>query len=267
MQFDLTPEAIRKQFPQKSGVRYTLRTFETVTSTNQVALDWLRDGIDEQAALDFALVVAEAQTQGRGRMNHTWHSEAGRSLLFTLLLWDVSSVHLPWLSAIGGLAVLAALQGRAAQVLLKWPNDVLFGHDKFIPLKVSGILPEAVWDGDRLVGVALGIGVNISGSFAGTPLQMTATSIHAMTSEQTDRARLLAFLVTHVRAALRAPIGKSIARYRASLNTLGQYVRVVQDDSIIEGIAEDIDDGGALLVRDTDDNVLRRAVAGDLFMR
>lgn len=270
MQPDLTPEHIRDQFSE-TGTRFALRADETTTSTNQVALGWLRAGIEGQPTLDFALVVAENQTQGRGRLNRTWHAEPGQALLFTLLMWDVPPAHLPWLSPIAALAVIAALrdggalQGREAQVRLKWPNDVQVAVGASAPLKVCGILPEAVWDGAHLSGVALGIGLNVGGSFAGTPLQDTAISIEQMTGQVTDRARLLAALVSRIRALLRTPLPEIAAQYRTALATLGQPVRITQGNTVIEGVAEAVDDGGALLVRGGD-GVLRRAIAGDLFM-
>jgi BirA family biotin operon repressor/biotin-[acetyl-CoA-carboxylase] ligase len=106
-----------------------------VESTQAVAFTLAADG-----AADRTVVVAEAQTAGRGRRGRTWHDEPGASLLTSIILRPrLAPAHLPMLSLAAGVAVAEALErvtGLAPR--LKWPNDVLVGGRK-----VAGILLES----------------------------------------------------------------------------------------------------------------------------
>lgn len=126
-------------------------------STNDVAQQLL-----EQGAPDGVLVIADAQTQGRGRLNRHWVTTPGESLAFSLALRPTRAEQerLSFFSPLAGLAVCQVLvedYGLPAEV--KWPNDVLLGRRK-----TCGILVEAAWTGERLQGVVVGIGVNVAPS-------------------------------------------------------------------------------------------------------
>jgi BirA family biotin operon repressor/biotin-[acetyl-CoA-carboxylase] ligase len=130
-----------------------LRTFEQTGSTNDVALAWAADG-----APDLALVCAEEQTSGRGRGDRRWFTSPATSLAFSLVLRpftdEEQSVSL--FSGLGAVAVCEALRRRGLQPEIKWPNDVLLNRRK-----VCGVLAEAVWMGDKVDCIVLGIGVNV----------------------------------------------------------------------------------------------------------
>lgn len=152
-------------FPPPEEVRRALQGlplsawwyFPSVGSTNAVALAWAEAG-----APDGALVLADAQTQGRGRLGRRWYTPPGAALAFTLILRPLPAEG-PTLSrwaVWGGLAVALALEGAwGLRPQLKWPNDVLLDGRK-----VAGVLAETLWQGDRPQAVALGIGVNLAPS-------------------------------------------------------------------------------------------------------
>ncbi|MEN4100610.1 MAG: biotin--[acetyl-CoA-carboxylase] ligase, partial [Anaerolineaceae bacterium] len=105
-----------------------LRYFDSIGSTNDEALRWA-----EQGAPDAALVVADTQTAGRGRMDRRWVTRPGVALAFSLALrpTPVEASALGLFSPLGALAVAAALRenyGLLAEV--KWPNDVLLERRK-----------------------------------------------------------------------------------------------------------------------------------------
>ncbi len=150
-------------FPPPEDVRRALRGlplsawwyFPAVGSTNAVALAWAEAG-----APDGCLVLADEQTQGRGRLGRRWYTPPGAALAFTLMLRPLP-VEVPALSrwaVWGGLAVALALEGHLGlRPQLKWPNDVLLDGRK-----VAGVLAETLWQGDQPRAVALGIGVNLA---------------------------------------------------------------------------------------------------------
>ena len=130
------------------------RYFDSLGSTNDAALKWADEG-----APDFALVVADTQTAGRGRLQRRWVTNPGAGLAFSLVLRPSpgESEHLERFSPLGAIAVRQALADRfglAAEI--KWPNDVLLARRK-----VAGVLTETAWLAATLHALVLGIGVNI----------------------------------------------------------------------------------------------------------
>ena len=131
-----------------------LRFYPSIGSTNDEALAWAASD-----APDAALVLAEAQTSGRGRQGRTWVSQPGSSLTFSLILRPAHSKDEPVgrYAFLGALALTQTLRGSyQLPALIKWPNDVLV-NDR----KVCGILAETVWSGDIADSVVLGMGINV----------------------------------------------------------------------------------------------------------
>jgi len=135
-------------------IGHPLFVYERVTSTNSRLKELAEKDIEEGCTL-----IALEQTQGRGRYGHQWESPAGKGLYMSILLQPSGPVHeaVAWLSLLGGLAVLNALEAYGINKLtLKWPNDVLAGNRK-----ISGILVEPRVGGESMDFAVLGIGVNI----------------------------------------------------------------------------------------------------------
>ncbi|HNS63373.1 MAG TPA: biotin--[acetyl-CoA-carboxylase] ligase, partial [Anaerolineaceae bacterium] len=131
-----------------------VRYHEVTGSTNDDAMAWVGDG-----APDGALVAANKQTRGRGRMDRQWLTPAGTALAFSLVLRPTQQekIHLPLFSPLAALAVTDALDALGIHAEIKWPNDVLIQCRK-----VCGILAEAIWVGEELQAVVVGIGVNMT---------------------------------------------------------------------------------------------------------
>ena len=140
-----------------------------------------------------AVVAADEQTEGRGRLGRSWHAPRGTSLLFsTSLVPDVPAARLPELSLVAGAAVADAISAQTGlRTTLKHPNDVLVDGRK-----VAGILAESV-DGR----VVLGIGVNVSQAEGELPQEVVtpATSL-ALEGATVDRAELLAVILERLEA-------------------------------------------------------------------
>src|SRR5438067_10339900 len=120
---------------QAAGVRAPVQWDEVTESTNATALDLAAKGEPE-----WSLVVAEHQTEGRGRLGRTWISEPGGSLLFSIVLRpNLDPERGLLLTLLAGLAMAEACNAvTGADVRCKWPNDLLLGDRK-----VGGILAEA----------------------------------------------------------------------------------------------------------------------------
>src|SRR4029450_6630083 len=128
-----------------------------------------------------ALVVADHQTAGRGRLGRSWEAPPGVALLFSVLLKPPPERDVPELSLVAGVAVAETLERTLGlSVQLKWPNDVMLRRKK-----VAGCLAEARDDS-----VVLGIGVNVNQTQEQLP--EGAGSLRTLTGREWDREELLA---------------------------------------------------------------------------
>lgn len=215
------------------------------------------------------LVTAEEQTAGRGRMGRAWEAPAGSALLLSLALrprWlaPERAVALVWMAAV---ALCEAVE-RAAGVpaALKWPNDLLLpdagGH-----AKAAGILLELSFGGAGLETAVIGCGVNVSAAPPPGRTRYPATSLEAAAGAPVSRLALLLALLERLDVwhdRLRAGDAPGLrAAWRARLHTLGRPASVEGPGGAIVGLAEDVDDDGALLIRDAA-GALHRVSAGDV---
>jgi BirA family biotin operon repressor/biotin-[acetyl-CoA-carboxylase] ligase len=231
-----------------------VRYLAQVESTNDLARIWLQDGQGSGAVF-----VADEQIKGRGRMGHGWFAPPGTALMFSVVIVP-ESVDLVARAAMLGAVVVSELLDSLGidKVGIKWPNDVQIDGRK-----VAGILPEAVWEGERLLGLVLGIGLNARIDFGDTDLADKATSIETMLGKSVDRLDLLVDLLGRIDRWVGQPESDLHETWKNRLNMLGQIVTVNQPDGSVRGRAESVDERGALLLRLEDDSVYR-AVAGDI---
>ena len=223
-----------------------------VDSTQTVAFALAADG-----AADRTVVVAQAQTAGRGRHGRLWLDEPGASLLTSIILRPrLEPARLPTLSLAAGVAVVEALERvTGLKPRLKWPNDVLVDGRK-----LAGILLESRISPSPLV--VLGIGVNLAQRVFPADLAERATSVRLAAGRRVDADALLTALLesldawrTRLETEGWAPIRE---RWRALTETLGRRVSI----DGVEGVAVDVDEDGALIVAEGD--VRRRVVAGEV---
>lgn len=196
--------------------------FSEIGSTNDQAQTLL-----EQGAPDGTLVVADAQTQGRGRLGRRWVTTPGSALAFSLALRPSLSEQeqLTFFSPLAGLAVCKTLvDGYGVPAEVKWPNDVLLNRRK-----VCGVLVEAVWSGSHLQGVVVGIGVNVT--LPSVPpdgeVLFPATCVEQVLGHPLEREPLLAAILRQF-FALRPSLGSVAFRqdWQARLAFRGQEVRI-----------------------------------------
>ncbi|MBT2471995.1 biotin--[acetyl-CoA-carboxylase] ligase [Streptomyces sp. ISL-66] len=216
-----------------------------------------------------AVLVAEEQSAGRGRLDRSWVAPARSGLFFSVLLKpgpQVPQERWGWLTLLAGVATATGLS-RAAGVdtALKWPNDLLVtvdGEER----KTGGILAERVADG-----IVLGIGLNVTLTEDELPVD-TAGSLLLAKASVTDRDPLLKAVLRSLeqwygnwRAAGGDPAASGLQEtYAAGCATLGKHVRAeLPGGRTITGTAEAVDTDGRLVVRTADDE--REAVgAGDV---
>lgn len=238
-----------------------IRVFQETASTNDIIDKLGRDGAKEGM-----VVFAETQTAGRGRRGRKWCSIPRKGLWFSVLLRPrLPPQSATQLTAMTALALSNALRSYTAlSPEIKWPNDV-----QIRGRKIAGILTELTADLDDLKYVVLGIGLNVNhelGDFPGG-LRETATSLRMELNQVLDRPDLAATILMAIDqeyARLRKDSFVAIIDDYADLCiTLGQRVVIHQGARAVQGLAERLDDDGALLVR-TQHGRLERILGGDV---
>jgi BirA family biotin operon repressor/biotin-[acetyl-CoA-carboxylase] ligase len=235
--------------------------FGRVGSTNDVATALAKGG-----APDGCMVIAEEQTRGRGRLGRKWYSPSQSGLWFSLVLRpEVRAEISTTVSLATALGVAAALEDRySIPARIKWPNDVVV-HRR----KICGILTEAEFLGGELNFVVVGVGINLLGEESDFPRELRgiATSLRMESGGQISRSEVLAALTAGIEKMylrLRVQGFSGIRRELLGKSSLiGRVVRVQTGVGAIEGTATDIDEVGALVLRDASGS-LQRVLAGEV---
>jgi BirA family biotin operon repressor/biotin-[acetyl-CoA-carboxylase] ligase len=238
-----------------------IRVFQETTSTNDVIEKLARDGVKEGA-----VVFAEAQTRGRGRLGRSWLSPARKGLWFSVLLRpDLRPLDTTQLTVASATALRRAIDAQTGLApKIKWPNDILIGGRK-----VAGILTELNAELDHIKYVILGIGVDVSLSAGEFPadLRKTATSLGAESGKPISRPQLAVTILRELDRdyALISQGRFSVVadEWQAHCSTIGHRVVIRVGDREIRGHAEALSENGALLVR-TEHGHLERVIGGDV---
>jgi BirA family biotin operon repressor/biotin-[acetyl-CoA-carboxylase] ligase len=214
------------------------------------------------------LLVAEAQTSGRGRLGRVWQSTAGLSLTFSLGL-PLRPPAWSGLSLAVGVALADALDPPAGdappRIGLKWPNDLWLMDAPGQGRKLGGVLIETVAVGDRRMAV-VGIGLNVRPQPLGLELSSGFGCLQELWPEiDAPQAlkRVAAPLVDSLKRFEREGLAPFVAAYRRRDLLLGQPVSTTHP-GVPEGIAEGIDEQGALRVRSGE---LHALVSGEVSVR
>jgi BirA family biotin operon repressor/biotin-[acetyl-CoA-carboxylase] ligase len=192
----------------RPGLPWTDLVYLAVTdSTNRVAME-----MAENRAKHGTVVVADAQTAGRGRMGRRWASPAGKNLYVSLLLRpSVPTVDAPQLALVAGVALADAFEAVGVPAALKWPNDLYCGGRK-----AAGILAEMASDPGGVRHVVIGVGVNVNMEEGDFPpdLRDTATSLRIRAGRAFRRADVFARLLEAFGARYAEFIGGGFATVR-----------------------------------------------------
>jgi len=232
---------------------------KTVDSTNRFA---------RQQEAGELLIVAEEQTQGRGRLGRTWSSPAEEGLWFTLVLrpeMDPSQAAL-----ITQIAASAVWQGihevTGITAAIKWPNDIQIG-----PRKVCGILTEMNAELGAIERLMVGIGINVNTTEMPEELRATATSLRMETGRSWSRKALLlavlrAFENDYLNFIRQGDLSSVISTCREYSSLIGKPIRILHGTREEFAEALDISDTGALIVRKESGEVVP-LISGEISVR
>ena len=229
-----------------------LRYIESTGSTNDLAMDWIEEG-----APHLSLVVADEQTAGRGRNGSRWYTPPGSSLAFSLVLYpeQIGDFALPRLTGLGALGVCTTLQDEySLEARIKWPNDVLVAGQK-----LTGVLVEIAWSGERLQSAVLGIGINVA--IDSLPLDIElghpATSVESQVGKPVERWTLLREVLLKLVFWLEKINSPEFLQvWEENLAYRDEMVKLTQDGrELYEGRLLGLDRDGALYLQGSDGSV------------
>lgn len=257
----LHADDLRSRLQDVKVVGRDIRVFQETTSTNDVIEKLARDGVKEGA-----VVFAESQTKGRGRMGRKWVSPPGKGLWFSVLLRpNFHPLCTTQLTVASATALIRAIRSQTrVKAAIKWPNDILIGGKK-----VAGILTElsAELDSVKYVIIGMGVDVNLQADDFPADVEKIATSLQLESGQFVNRADLATAILRELDVdyarICSGQFEKVAEEWQQQCSTLGNNVSIHMGDRTIFGHAEALDTDGALLVR-TQHGRLERIIGGDV---
>ncbi len=220
----------------------------------------------EGGAPEGEIVIAESQTEGRGRLGRRWESPPFVNLYLSIILRPrLAPACAPQITLMAAVALVETIRPLIEPTpIIKWPNDILVGGKK-----IAGVLSEAVCDFERVAHVILGIGLNLNYRGGSMPpdIRNRATSLADLTGSSVDRESVLLRLIHNLDRCygeLEESGFESLrSRWDRYFSLRGRRVRIENLNRVCTGYARGIDRNGALLVED-DRGELQKIYAGDV---
>lgn len=218
---------------------------EELDSTNNYLLNYsmttLRNG---------AVAFAEKQLKGRGRMDRTWYSSKNLNLLFSVFLSEefLQKKRLNMINLGSAVVVANAIENlHQLSTDLKWPNDILIDRKK-----VAGILIESTSNGNKLTKAVCGVGLNVNQTAFQGEFKIPPTSIALEQSRPADREKLFAEILNTYEEMLEQLLespDRIAEEWKSNCRMLGEKIIIDTNGETKEGIFEDIDENGYLLLK------------------
>jgi BirA family transcriptional regulator, biotin operon repressor / biotin---[acetyl-CoA-carboxylase] ligase len=235
--------------------------FFEVESTNSYA-----HRLAENGAAEGAMVIAETQTKGRGRLGRLWVSPPYANLHYSVILRPtLPPVHAPQITLMAAVALADSIASLVpCSPAIKWPNDILMNGKK-----TAGILTEASWSSARIEFVILGIGVNLNFPEELMPesIRPRATSLLAVRQKTVQREAFVRRLIQDLDRCYgeleESGFGALAPQWEARFALRNCRVRTEMAGEVVFGTAKGMDRDGALIV-EKDDGTQQRVIAGDV---
>lgn len=258
----LLPEEIRAGLATQLLGKHIVHFYDTSSTNNEAK----RLAADD--AVEGTIVVSEAQTLGRGRLNRGWFSPPGGGVWVSVILRPpFPPQEAPKCTLMAAVATVEAIrEASGLNCGIKWPNDILWQGRKLV-----GILTEMSAEMDAINFVVLGIGINVSLQERDFPeeLRNIGASVSMGAEREVSRVEVLQKLLERLeywyQVVKQEGFEPVLEAWRRESVTLGQPVRVLAGEETYDGVAEELAEDGSLLVRT--ENGLRRVLAGDVSLR
>lgn len=265
-QLKYTPDLlIPEEISLNLNTRYCGRNiyhYTSLPSTNQLACE-----LGRKSEPEGTLVVAEEQTAGRGRRGRNWFSPPGKGIWMSLLFYPhhLAPIQMaPFTAAAAAIIAGSLRRSTGIPVVVKWPNDLMVNHKK-----VGGILSEIQGDQEQIHFLVLGTGINVNQDPTQFPpdIQPIATSLSYEAKTSLQRVEICRLLLEDLEEGYQQFLREGFVPFREKWikhnSTLGRRVTLAIGNRRLEGWAQDLDEQGALLLKD-DTGDLHRLSYGEL---
>jgi BirA family biotin operon repressor/biotin-[acetyl-CoA-carboxylase] ligase len=236
-----------------------IHIYGEVDSTNSIARDLAKEGKPEGT-----VILAQTQKEGHGRLKRRWESPEGGLWFSMILRPEIVASEATKITLMAGLAIAETLRNNyQINALVKWPNDVLI-HGK----KVCGMMTEMRTKGPDIDHIILGIGINVNFQVSDLPkdLRTKTTTLKEELKRELNLEELLLHVlksISYYYEILKQDGSRTILnKWKGSSDTLGRRVRIELEQESIEGMAQDLDENGALILK-TDSGDSQKIFAGD----
>jgi BirA family biotin operon repressor/biotin-[acetyl-CoA-carboxylase] ligase len=239
--------------------------FESVESTNTIAKRLAAEGADEGT-----IIIAEEQTEGKGRLGRYWQSDKGAGIWMSIILKPKiepsEATKITQIAAAAAAAVIRNCTGCKTEI--KWPNDIILNKKK-----VCGILTEMSGELNSVNYVIVGIGINVKQKQEDfvPDFAKYATSIKSYTDKTISRKEIVIDMLEeferlYLDFLYTGSIKKSLKVCKKYSATLGNKVRIIYREKEILAEAIDITEKGELLIKD-DFGEIKKVISGEVSVR
>ena len=219
--------------------------YDTVDSTNTIASE-----IAPKTA-EGAVVLADSQGRGRGRLGREWVSPPGVNLYMSIVLRpDIRPRDATLITIMSSVACATALRRMTGlDVAIKWPNDLTVKKKK-----LCGILTDLKIEQNKIIFAVLGIGINVNADIDRFPdeVKSVATSLKNETGILYSRAAIAAEVLNEIdiwyKTVKKMDRDTLLSAWRQFSSMLGKEVSAVTSQGIFRGLARDIDSEGLLIM-------------------
>lgn len=247
---NIRPHDIRTNL-QTNTIGQHIHFYDVVSSTQEIAHTLALEGTKEGT-----VVIAEHQSNGRGRLGRQWESPKGSGIWMSLIIRPNIPPHqAPQLTLLTAVAIVQAIQAETnIKAEIKWPNDILINGKK-----VVGILTELQAEADLVQSVIIGIGINVNIKQFPKELKNKATSLLIENGHhEIERALLIRTFFQQFEILYKEYLEYGFKpiklRWESYAVSLGTYITARTLNGEIYGFANGITDEGVLLIEDKDGN-------------
>jgi BirA family biotin operon repressor/biotin-[acetyl-CoA-carboxylase] ligase len=254
-------ETIEQHIKHECSFSWNINFFKEADSTQNLAHQAAKRG--EEAGY---VVIAEQQLAGRGRMGKSWHSPAGKGIWMSFIIKpSIPLAFMPQLTLLTAVVLCRAIQSvTGIKAGIKWPNDLLIKGKK-----VSGILLETSAEDERIQNIVAGVGISVNLLESDYPQELRdkATSLRIESGKDVSREQLITAFFKEFEYWYQLYLEQGFAPikllWEALSVTLQQKVSMNTPKGAIEGIAEGLDDFGALIVK-LPDGTITKLYSGEI---
>jgi BirA family transcriptional regulator, biotin operon repressor / biotin---[acetyl-CoA-carboxylase] ligase len=241
-----------------------IKYVESVPSTQKIAHTLAQEGAEEGTT-----VIAEEQTEGRGRLLRSWYSPKGTGIWMSIILRpQLPPQRAPQFTLIAAVAVVQAIEevcGLSPEI--KWPNDILLNGRK-----VTGILTELQAEADKINSIIIGIGMNVNQSAADFPeeLKSIASSLALEKEEKISRVKLIQKVMEKLELYYNLYMEKGFTPlkllWESYAISIGRQITARTITGSIHGKALGINDDGVLMIEDGE-GTIHEVYSADIELR